>query len=113
MFGVHPGKFPAWNADATKLSTTVQLVDLHNFILDWVVPIVRAEKQRTGIAPPVIMKMDIEGAEFVVMPALMLKPSMTSNKRALLRSKKLFAIRFVDDLPNDIFAANAQETQRS
>jgi len=65
-----------WNPHNDTSSTMVQLVDLHNFILNYVVPIVRDVKQRTGKAPPVMMKLDIEGAEFVVMPALMVSGAL-------------------------------------
>lgn len=65
-----------WHDVTQNSSTTVQLVDLHNFILDYVVSIVRDVQQKTGIAPPVIMKMDIEGAEFVVMPALIVSGAL-------------------------------------
>lgn len=34
------------------------------------IPIVLEEKKRTGNAPPIIMKMDIEGAEYTVIPAM-------------------------------------------
>jgi FkbM family methyltransferase len=67
----------AWNSknnDTAKI--TVQLVDLHNFVLNVVVPIVEREQQRTGRKPPVIMKMDIEGAEYVVFPALILRAAL-------------------------------------
>lgn len=66
-----------WHGQTNKSSTSlVQLVDLHNFILDHVLPIVRAQKQKTGKAPPVVMEIDIEGAEFVVMPALMVSGAL-------------------------------------
>jgi hypothetical protein len=65
-----------WNAGNNRASVTVQLVDLHNFVLNVVVPIVKVERLKTGRAPPIIMKMDIEGAEFVVLPAMIVSGAL-------------------------------------
>jgi FkbM family methyltransferase len=61
-----------WN----QPSITVQLVDLQNFILDVVVPVVRYEHEKTGRLPPVVMKMDIEGAEYTLFPAMVVSGAL-------------------------------------
>lgn len=66
----------AWNARSSESHITVQLVDLHNFILDFVVPLIKAHELRTEKLPPVIMKLDVEGAEFVVLPALIIRGAL-------------------------------------
>jgi FkbM family methyltransferase len=63
----------AWNPKNNGSSATVQLVDLHNFILDFVVPVARRDKRKM---PPIIMKMDIEGAEYAVLPALIIRGAL-------------------------------------
>lgn len=63
-------------ATRSNKSITVQLVDLHNFILEVVVPIARLDHANTGKLPPIIMKMDIEGAEYVVFPAMIVSGAL-------------------------------------
>jgi hypothetical protein len=65
-----------WNAAGKGAPITVQLVDLQNFVLDFVVPHVRAGRRKTGKKPPIVMKMDIEGAEYVVIPAMMVSGAL-------------------------------------
>lgn len=68
-----------WAASLATRSTPkikVQLVDLQNFILDVVVPVARLEKERTGKTPPIVMKLDIEGAEYTVLPALIVSGAL-------------------------------------
>lgn len=60
----------------TNGSITVQLVDLQNFIMNFVVPTVQAQKQKTGKAPPIVMKLDVEGAEFMVLPAMIVNGAL-------------------------------------
>jgi FkbM family methyltransferase len=51
-------------------TTNVQLVSLPELMEQIVMPIVSEEKKRTGLSPPIVMKMDIEGAEYTVFPAI-------------------------------------------
>jgi hypothetical protein len=40
------------------------------------VPVAREEQQKTGKRPPIVMKVDVEGAEYILMPALILSGAL-------------------------------------
>ncbi|WIA44390.1 hypothetical protein OEZ86_007159 [Tetradesmus obliquus] len=51
---------------------TVPLLDLPSFVMDVVRPILQQEQHSTGRRPPVVMKLDVEGEEYALLPGLML-----------------------------------------
>lgn len=66
----------AWHRNESGPTITVQLVDLQNFMMDFVIPLVTAQRARSGKRVPIVMKMDIEGAEFSVLPAMIVSGAL-------------------------------------
>lgn len=65
----------AWqrNANHTEgTNVTVQLFPLPGFVVEVVRPIMLEIQQATGRLPPVVMKLDVQGAECSLLPGLML-----------------------------------------
>jgi hypothetical protein len=68
----------------SKTRTTVQLVNLPAVFESLVLPIIAEEEERTGKALKILMKMDIEGAEYTVFPALALSGGLCRIDRIFL-----------------------------
>lgn len=68
----------AWqqNGNASSTEVEVQLFPLPRFVAEVVRPIVMQIEQVTGKRPPVVMKLDVEGAEYSLLPAMMLNGAL-------------------------------------
>ena len=69
---------------ARELATrSSQLIDLVEFMQVVILPILSVEEMR-GRHPPVIMKLDAEGAEYSVMPGLILSGALCKMKMIII-----------------------------
>lgn len=60
------------NGNDTTTQVTVHLLPLPTFLIEVVRPIVLQTKEATGMLPPIVMKLDVEGAEYSLLPGLLL-----------------------------------------
>jgi FkbM family methyltransferase len=69
-WGASLSSFNKRRKNDTIVVQNVQLVNLSEFVNSVVYPILLQEKERNGKFPKVFMKLDIEGAEYEVFPAM-------------------------------------------
>jgi hypothetical protein len=75
------------HTNASARTATVQLLDLPRVLADVVLPFVRrTQLARGGARPPVVMKLDVEGAEYALLPALMLNGALCSMQAVYYES---------------------------